>query len=180
MITKITYKFNDKSLARYRYKQKQNVWNLWATLVCSTQSPNLVTYSSYFRQVVGLCDRSSRIGCPGEALNLCAKFSKFIFLSVSSLSSSEIETSKVACVALNRRKYENAKPVFLHGKVVTRGRPFLNIRIHLTFIGWVVRFSTTAYNQVFSYTVINWYNTLCSCTTSIVNSLFENRFEQRK
>ena len=74
----------------------------------------------------------------------------------------------MACVALNRRKYENVKPVFLHGKVVTRGRPFLNIRIHLTFIGWVVRFSTTAYNQVFSYTVINWYNTLCSCTTSIL------------
>ena len=74
----------------------------------------------------------------------------------------------MACVALNRRKYENVKPVFLHGKVVTRGRPFLNIRIHLTFIGWVFRFSTTAYNQVFSYTVINWYNTLCSCTTSIV------------
>ena len=77
MITKITYKFNDKSLARYRYKQKQNVWNLRATLVCSTQSPNLVTYSSYFRQVVGLCDRSSRIGCPGEALNSSLKLSSY-------------------------------------------------------------------------------------------------------
>ena len=62
------------------------------------------------------------------------------------------------------------------------GRPSLSIRIHLTFMDWVVRFGTTACNQVFSYSVINWYNTLltnygywliCSCTTSIVNSLFE-------
>ena len=48
------YKFNDKSLARY--KQKQTPWNLWATLVCSSQSPNLVRNSSYFPQV-GLCER---------------------------------------------------------------------------------------------------------------------------
>ena len=33
-----------------------------------------------------------------------------------------------------------------------RGRPFLNIRTYLTFIGnGIVRFITTAYNQVFSY-----------------------------
>ena len=38
----------------------------------------------------GLCYRSSWMACPGEALNLCAKFSKFLFLSVSSLSLSEI------------------------------------------------------------------------------------------
>ena len=86
---KIMYKFNDKNLARYRYKQKQNLWNLWTTLVCSTQWLNLVSDSSYFPQV-GLCDRSSRVGCSGEALNLCAKFSKFLFLSMSSLSLSEI------------------------------------------------------------------------------------------
>ena len=98
------YKFNDKSLGRYRYKQKQSLWNFWATLECSTQWPNLVSNSSCFPQV-GLCDRSSQIACPGEALNLRTKFSKFLFLSVSSLSLSEIQTSKVACVALNRRKY---------------------------------------------------------------------------
>ena len=69
-----------------------------------SDQPNLVSNSSYFPQV-GLCYRSSWIACPGEALNLCAKFSKFLFLSVSSLSLSEIQTSKVACVALNRRKY---------------------------------------------------------------------------
>ena len=51
--------------------------------------------------------------CPGEALNLCPKFSESLFLSVSSLSSvSEIYTSKVACVAPNRRKYLKEKPVF--------------------------------------------------------------------
>ena len=50
------YKFNDKGLARYRYKQKQNPWNLLAVLVCSTQSPNLVSNSSYFPQAVGLCE----------------------------------------------------------------------------------------------------------------------------
>ena len=36
---------------------------------------------------VPLLYTASRMGCPGEALNLCAKFSEFLFLSVSSLSS---------------------------------------------------------------------------------------------
>ena len=84
---KIMYKFNDKGIARYRYKQKQTPWNLWATLVCSSQSPNLVRNSSYFPQV-GLCERPpDRMFRSGEALNLYAKFSKILFLSVSFLSS---------------------------------------------------------------------------------------------
>ena len=80
---KIMHKFNDKSLAKYRYKQKQNLWATLKTTVSSTQSPNLVSNSCYFPQV-GLFEATR---CPGEALNLCAKFSKFLFLSVSSLSS---------------------------------------------------------------------------------------------
>ena len=53
---KIMYKFNDKSLARYKYNQsKPPETSTWATLVCSTQSPNLVSNSPYFPQVA-LCE----------------------------------------------------------------------------------------------------------------------------
>ena len=52
----------------------------------SRPSPNLVGNSCYVPQV-GLCEAP---GCPAEALNLCAKFSKFLVLSASSLSLSEI------------------------------------------------------------------------------------------
>ena len=52
---KITYKFNDKSSARYRCKDMQNLWATLETTVCSTQSQNLVSNSSYFPQV-GLCE----------------------------------------------------------------------------------------------------------------------------
>ena len=84
----IMYKFNDKSLAKYRYKQKQNLWATLKTTVSSTQSPNLVSNCYIF--LVSLCEATR---CPGEALNWCAKFSKFLiplFLSASSLSLSEI------------------------------------------------------------------------------------------
>ena len=33
---KIMHKFNDKSLAKYRYKQKQNLWATLKTTVSST------------------------------------------------------------------------------------------------------------------------------------------------
>ena len=51
------YKFNDKSLARYRYKQKQNLsaYTLENGFILSTQSPNLVSNSPYLPQV-GLCE----------------------------------------------------------------------------------------------------------------------------
>ena len=84
----IMYKFNDKSLAKYRCKQKQNLWATLKATVSPTLSPNLVSNSYIF--LVGLCQATR---CPGEALNLCAKFSKFLiplFLSASSLSLSEI------------------------------------------------------------------------------------------
>ena len=53
------YKFNDKSLARYRYKQKQPPeTSTWATLVCSTQS---VVAPDFFKLVfVKLPDGMSR------------------------------------------------------------------------------------------------------------------------
>ena len=92
-------------------KSKAPETSTWATLVCSTQSPNLVSNKT----PIFLKSLSVKLpdGMPGEALNLCAKFSESLFLSVSSLSSvSEIQTSKVACVALNRRKYLKEKPVF--------------------------------------------------------------------
>ena len=40
---KIMQKFNDKTLAWYRYKQKINLWATFQTTVHSTQSPNLVS-----------------------------------------------------------------------------------------------------------------------------------------
>ena len=40
---KIMQKFNDKTLAWYRYKQKKNLWATFQTTVHSTQSPNLVS-----------------------------------------------------------------------------------------------------------------------------------------
>ena len=86
---KIMYKLNqlnDKSLAKYRYRQKQNLWAILKTTVSHTRSLNLVSNSGYFPQV-GLCEATR---CPGEALNLCAKFSKLLFLSASSLSLCEI------------------------------------------------------------------------------------------
>ena len=43
---KIMYKFNDKSLARYRYKQKQSLWNLWAILVCAILSDQILSVSA--------------------------------------------------------------------------------------------------------------------------------------
>ena len=52
---KIMYKnkFNDEGLARYRYKQKQTPeTSTWASLVYSTQSPNIVSNSSYFPKLV--------------------------------------------------------------------------------------------------------------------------------
>ena len=79
---KIIYKFNDKSLARCRYKQKQNLWNLSATLVCSTQSPSRVSNSSYFLSSSSWSLWSSRIRCPGEALNLCEILKVPIFVRV--------------------------------------------------------------------------------------------------
>ena len=85
---KIMYKFDDESLAKCRYKQKQILLATLKTTVSSTQSPNLVSNSYIF--LVGLCEATR---CPGEALNLCAKFSKFLiplFLSASSSSLSEI------------------------------------------------------------------------------------------
>ena len=60
-------------------KSKPLETSTWATLVYSTQSPNLVSNIPHFPQV------KLPVGCPGEALNLCTKFSKFLFLSVSSL-----------------------------------------------------------------------------------------------
>ena len=67
--------------------------------------------------------------CPGEALNLCAKFSKFLFplfLSASSLSLSEIYTSKVACVASNirnvKRKCQSSNVVKALGQHTVRFR----------------------------------------------------------
>ena len=36
-------KFNDKTLAWHRYKQKKNLWATFQTTVHSTQSPNLVS-----------------------------------------------------------------------------------------------------------------------------------------
>ena len=69
------HKVNDKSLARQRYEQKQNLWATLITTVSSTQSPNLVSNSCYFRQG-GLCEARS---CRGEALNLYAQFSKLLF-----------------------------------------------------------------------------------------------------
>ena len=76
-------------------KSKPPETSTWATLVCSTQAPNLVSIKQ-------------PLFSSSQALNLCAKFAEFLFLSVSSLSSvSEIYTSK-----LNRRKYLKEKPVF--------------------------------------------------------------------
>ena len=39
---KIMHMFNDESLARYRYKQKQNLSATLKTIVSSTQSPKRV------------------------------------------------------------------------------------------------------------------------------------------
>ena len=59
---KSMYKFTDKSLAKYQYNQKLNLWVTLKTTVSSTQTPNLVSNSCYFPQV-GLW-KATR--CPGE------------------------------------------------------------------------------------------------------------------
>ena len=96
-------------------KSKPHETSSWATLVCSTQSPNLVINSSCFPQLSWSL-RSSRMGCPGEGLNLCAKFSEFLFLSASSLVSIrnlDLQ-SRVCCIKQKEifTEYLKEKPVF--------------------------------------------------------------------
>ena len=83
---KIKQEFNDKTLAWYRYKQKKNLWATFQTTVHSTQSQNLVS-----KLIAAISIKLVFVKLPpGQALNLCVKFSKFLFLTASSLSLSLI------------------------------------------------------------------------------------------
>ena len=77
-VNKIMYKFNDKSLARCRYKQKKSP---------QKTRPRLHLYALLSHQTLSVIAPIFLKLVFGEALNLCAKFSKFLFLSASSLSS---------------------------------------------------------------------------------------------
>ena len=86
MITKSSKNLMTITLAWYRYKQKKNLWATFQTTVHSTQSQNLVS-----KLIAAISIKLVFVKLPpGQALNLCVKFSKFLFLTASSLSLSLI------------------------------------------------------------------------------------------
>ena len=159
------YKFKDKSLARYRYKQKQTPWNLDLGYTCMLYSvTKLVSNIPHFPQV-GLCEAPGGMSrwsfeLVYEILKVPIYVRVFFIPSIRNL---DLQNA-MYCITIEG----NIKRKSQSFNMAKLSRPSL-MDVYFLRSGFIwhssgtelfASVSTTAYSQVFNHSVVNWWNTL--------------------